>query len=199
MPPSQGQKSIYDLSQVPVSNKWEYHSPPSHPLYTPSTQLDAVLWPSFRTFRSNKDGQRTGIKLARLKGAKGDQSRAEIIDPYMSEIEALRVRLNNGCEDSIQTGWKAGITEIASRASKESDLSIMMCNSGSTFGEFVRTHPSITLDVREARKISTDDVRDNGTNVIEKPSSPKLDWADEEEEDPELWQSQVKSYLASGC
>ena len=197
MAASQGQKSIYDLSQVPMSNKWEYHGPPSRPIYTPSTQLDAVLWPSFRTFRSKTDGWRTGIKLSRLKGAMTDESRLQDIDPYMSEIEALRVRLNNGCEDAIQTSWKAGISEIASRASKESDLSIMMCNSGSAFAEIVRTHPSITLDVREARRVSAVDVRDNGTNVSEKGSSTKLDWADEEEDDPELWLDQVKSYLAS--
>lgn len=179
-----------------MGNEWEYYGPPSRPSYTPSTQLDAVLWPSFRTFRSNKDGQRTGIRLARLKGAKSDQSRAEVIDPYMSEIEAPRVRLNNECEDAIQTGWKAGITEIASRASKESDLSIMMCYSGPAFADMVRTHPSITLDVREARKGLVDDARDNGTDVVEEGSDTKL-MGDDEEDDFELWQNQVKSYLAS--
>lgn len=73
----------------------------------------------------------------------------------------------------------------------------MMCNSRSAFAKMVRTHPSVPLDVKDARKVSADDVRDHSPDMVEKGSGTKLDWADDEEDDPELWQNQVKSYLAS--
>jgi hypothetical protein len=183
-----------------MKNEYESYGPPP---YTHSTTLDAALWPSFRAYRTRNesDTRTSGAKTARLMRATCDESRAHDVAPYMDEIQTLQTKLNNGPKDNISRAWSNGINEVTSRASKESDLSIMMCYTEASFKDIVRTHPNLILDVRPPPETAMDGDQDCVTEMFEEgdqsEQTHKLHWADDHEtfdDKPEAWKEQVTSF-----
>jgi hypothetical protein len=119
----------------------------------------------------------------------------------MDEIQTLQTKLNNGPKDNISRAWSNGINEVTSRASKESDLSIMMCYTEASFKDIVRTHPNLILDVRPPPETAMDGDQDCVTEMFEEgdqsEQTHKLHWADDHEtfdDKPEAWKEQVTSF-----